>query len=117
MTISLCGEARFVSAVLCRPENEVRAKLGLPPIVKGGTCFACGKPLHYETHRKTGLCWDCYIQSHHVLVACDAPGCGKLIDRYVSRAIMSKHAFCNKSCQGRWLGIQYGIGRKKEVVE
>ena len=113
----LCRAAYFIAVLYHRNENEVRARIGLPPRTYTRMCSTCGKPLVYETYRKTGLCWDCYHKSHHVMVECD--NCGAMIDRCIGVLVGrigregQQHVFCNKKCQGKWLGERYGRNRKK----
>ena len=110
-----------MAAIFSRPESKVRANLGLPPEEPEPPsrlyCWKCGKKFQYQKSRPR-LCWQCWRKDHHVLVACSQ--CGNLVDRCkgeVIRLIAEKEDclfFCDKHCQGAWVGKHYGFGKEKE---
>lgn len=72
-------------------------------------CPECGG------HKCSGsiMCRKCRISMNHVKISCT--NCEELIDITISRLIrvINKNGqdlfFCNKHCQGKWLGKTYGV--------
>ena len=77
-------------------------------------CQDCGKQLRAPT--KSNRCKECSKTQTHLPIVCD--WCGKLLERmqwhYIKRGY--QHAFCNHSCQGRWLATNYGFKKGHKSV-
>ncbi|MDO8609237.1 MAG: sigma factor-like helix-turn-helix DNA-binding protein, partial [bacterium] len=78
-------------------------------------CLACKKELISKQRKYHG---DCFHQLHYVWRQCS--NCGMMIERNnteIKRALKYPNhgdiVFCNKKCQGQYLGKHNGGGRKK----
>jgi len=88
-------------------------------------CTHCGKDLDNKQYR--GMCADCNYLTKRVSVLCTY--CGKIINKRIfhfthkdifgKRLIHNKYSgkhFCNKLCQGKWLGKNHGFGKHPENI-
>ncbi len=94
-----------------------------------GLCEVCGKPLHSSGHihhksliedynsleNLVLLCISCHMKKHrHNTVSLTCYTCGKVFQPNDSsarkRRNKSGYFFCNKECQGKWLGTTHGFG-------
>ena len=101
--------------------RQILTKLGLPTKVRNPYiprhCRDCGRILSKTT--KGVLCFACFNlqRRKETLAELTCFQCRKTF--YRSKALHNikkekgyKHTFCNRKCLGRWLGLNYGYGKK-----
>ena len=86
MVNSPCGAADLLAAIYEEPREQVRAKLGLPPVPSPYIDVACSWCSQLTKRRATGVV-------------------------YVVSQRGQEHFFCNRSCQGKWVAVGYTSGR------
>ena len=99
--------------------RQILNKAGLPTSLRlpKSLCPQCGEP----KRRQANLCPACSHKKHWVILQCT--GCGQTFERrksnYKRNTMEYQHSstfsysgkvFCNRSCFGRWLGSNYGVG-------
>ena len=81
-------------------------------------CLNCGKD---RGHNKLFCCRQCFADYHRVELTCEV--CGGKFNRTISEVLhydehhQRDHIYCSRECFGKWLGENYGKGRKSKKEE
>ena len=95
-----CAAAKLAATILEKDEDEVRQKVGLPPLDPPRFCL-CGNEVG-KGRGSRGLCASC----RRVEVVCTE--CGKHFSRQRSRVFLAaarhKYTFCSNPCKWAYVG-------------
>lgn len=105
--------------------RQIAARHGLYTAPRAGkTCSVCHVSI--GANSKTGLCKPHLSMLRWAWYPCEGPGCGKLVRRRIahekwkvekSKRPYKGRVFCNKTCYGRWFGVNHGWGAQRKKRE